>query len=629
MNNYQQLIYKLNYSRFVEGRREDFGESVKRLHDEFKDKVIENTLKTQHREIILKELEEAIESFKNLNVMPSMRAFWTAGKPLRLSNISGYNCAYLPMDSPRSFMEHMYILMNGTGSGFSVERQYTSQLPTIPYLKEVSFTVKIPDSREGWATSYLLLIESLYRGEIPKIDYSDIRPAGTPLKTFGGRSSGHEPLRELINFTIEMFKIKAGKKLEPINVFDIACYIAQIVVAGGVRRSACIALADAEEDSMATAKQGEFWLNNGQRAMANISLVWDKDDIGGELFRQRFEQIKESGTGEPGIFIRPTHPRLFNNPSGMQYGTNPCGEVFLRPRSFCNLSEVVVRPDDDLDTLKDKAAQATLLGVIQSLYTKFPLLDGEWKRNCEEERLIGVSLTGLRDHPILKNVSKKQTRWLKELKVKVASTIGFLAMSFNINIPQSITCVKPSGTVSQLCGTSSGLHPGYSKYYIRRVRVSRSDPLAHLLLTYPINVNPEVGFTWDNARTLVFDFPQKAEEHTVVRSESSALDQLMYYSSTRAYTTHNSSCTVYVKPKEWSLVYDYIINEANNISGITFLPYSEAKYKLTPYEEISKEDYDKLKHNFEIDFSLLEKHEEKDNTQGARMYACAGGACEL
>jgi ribonucleoside-triphosphate reductase len=632
---YQEFIYKRTYSRWLDDkqRRENWDETVDRYRDYFEPRVAIFSPKVH-------EYLKAIEAVRNLQVMPSMRSLWTAGPALDADNIAGYNCAYTVIDKPIRFAEILYILMNGAGAGFSTERQYINQLPEVPEMFDSLGIIQFTDSKLGWAEGYKVFIEMLYQGQNYTCDYSLLRPKGSRLKTFGGRSSGPEPLRELVEFTRKIFKQAQGRKLNSLECYDIVCKIANCVVVGGVRRSATINLSNLSDMRMRHAKEGQFWLENPQRFLSNNSVAYtEKPDM--RAFMEEWLSLIESRSGERGIINRPglTSQMPSRRATMPDLGVNPCGEIILRPFQFCNLTEVVVRPSDTLEDLCTKVKYATILGCLQSTLTDFKFLSPEWKKNCEEERLLGVRLTGLMEHSILNSISKSKIRWgndhaedwLIAMRITAEVTAKEWSEALGINMPTAITCVKPSGTVSQLVDSSSGLHPVFSPYYIRRVRVTSTDPLAKLLLAKGVNANPEVGTTWGNCNTVVFDFPQKAPEGSVFRNDRTALEQLEYWRMLKQYwCEHNPSCTIYVKDPEWLQVGSWVYDNWDLIGGLSFLPYDGGSYELAPYEEITKEKYEELVKEFpELDFNELTKYELEDESEGAREYACSGGACEL
>lgn len=632
---YQEIIYTNAYSRFdySKGRRETWDETVDRYADFFRPRVPTSNSK------FLKEFEEAIDGIKNLQVMPSMRALWTAGPALERDNIAGFNCAALHIKSVRSFAEVMYVLLNGAGVGFSVERQYINQLPEIPYFEkpeemDCDEVIIIEDSKRGWAEGFLEFLESAYKGKLKKVDYSKIRPAGAVLKTFGGKASGPEPLRDLIEFTRALFKKANGRKLESIECHDLCCYIARIVVSGGVRRSACISLSNLSDLRMARAKVGEFFNTDPQRYFANNSAVFTEKPSC-EVFLSFWKDLVESHSGERGIFNRFAADKLVkrNGRRKSIKGTicNPCAEISLRDRECCNLSEVVVRKGDSLQDLLEKVRKATILGCLQSTLDKYDFLSDEWSKNSKEERLLGVSLTGLRDHEVLGKVSEQAKAWLYEMKSTAIATAKEWSEAMGINMPTAITCVKPSGTVSQLVDSASGLHPRHAKYYVRRVRFSTMSPVFKFLEASGLEWKPEVGETREQCRTAVFEFPIKAPENSVINDEVDAIEQLDYYLMLQTFwTEHKPSITITVEENEWLKVGAYVYEKFDEICGVSFLPKSNHVYPLAPYEAIDKATYEEMLAKMpEIDFSNLYKYEDRDETTGARELACAGGACEL
>lgn len=627
-SSYEQLIYVRTYSKWVEslGRREYWEETVDRYKDFFEQRVPENK-KTEFCEIC--------ESIKRFDIVPSMRALWTAGKALERENVAGFNCASLVIDSIKAFSELLYILLNGTGCGFSVERQFINNLPEVPEeLIQSEEEIVFADSKLGWAEGYNKFIRSLYDGYIPKYDLSKIRPKGSRLKTFGGRASGPEALEDLLIFTIDLFNKAKGRKLNSLECHDLCCKIAYIVVVGGVRRSACISLSNLSDQRMAKAKVGQFWEENNQRVMANNSVAYtEKPDH--VSFIEEWLNLIKSKSGERGIFNR-EGARKFIEQIGRrdpnhEFIPNPCVEILLRPSQFCNLSEVIIRPEDNKKDLCEKVRKAVILGCLQSTLTKFNFLRRSWKKNTEQERLLGVSLSGLRDHPILGKITKESKTWLSEMKQTAIYTAKEWSQILEINMPTAITCVKPSGTTSQLVNCSSGLHPRYSQYYIRRIRIATTDPLCKMLIDQGHPHHPEVGEEYNNAKTYVFEFIQKSPETSVMNDEVSAIDQLEYWLMLKKYwCEHNPSCTVFVKDNEWIEVGAWVWKNWDYICGLSFLPYSNSVYKLAPYEEISEERYNELlKIMPDIDFDQLSKYEIQDETQGAREFACTAGSCEI
>ena len=619
---YQKYIFKSRYARYLEkeDRREEWEETVQRYIDFFTERA---------KGLSLEEVKEAI---LNYEVMPSMRSLMTAGKALERDNVCGYNCSYVAVDSPRVFDEILYILCCGTGVGFSVERQYVNKLPEVAEdFVNSSSSIIVEDSKIGWATALRELIALLYAGKIPNVDYSKIRPAGAVLKTMGGRASGPEPLKDLFNFTTALFKKAKGRKLSSVECHDLVCKIADIVVVGGVRRSALISLSNLTDERMRNAKSGAWWENEGQRALANNSVAYtEKPDIG--IFMKEWSALYESKSGERGLFNRVAAKKQAIS-SGRRdpeydFGTNPCGEILLRSGGFCNLSEVVARPDDTLDDLKRKVRIATLIGTLQSTLTNFRYLRAIWKKNAEEERLLGVSITGIMDHPVL-NGSKGYTElfeYLSVLKEESINANAEYADTLGIERSAAITCVKPSGTVSQLVDAASGIHPRYEPYYIRTVRADVKDPLAIFLQKQGVPCEPDVMKPHVG---LVFSFPMKAPEVAVFRNDVTALDQLEHYLIWKeAYCEHNPSITVYVKEEEWLDVGAWVYKNFDRIGGVSFLPHSDHTYKQAPYQQITQEEYEKLSSEFPaIDWDSFK--EKGDNTTSTRELACVAGVCEI
>lgn len=562
----------------------------------------------------------------NFQVMPSMRLAATAGKAAKKDNLCIYNCSYLPVDSLESFSELMYILMCGTGAGFSVERENVDNLPVVNY--QTSFRrddYVVEDNREGWAKAFQFGLETWFNGEDVHFDFSYIRPYGTPLMTMGGRASGPEPLIELFDFAKEVIINAAGRKLKPLECHDICCKTAEVVVAGGTRRSACISFSDIDDVEMREAKKTPIPV---QRYMANNSAVYtEKPDT--ITFLREWSTLAESGTGERGIanvsnLDKITDTRKFTKDMRL----NPCGEIILRPYQLCNLSEAVIRPDDDISDLVEKVKTATWLGILQSTFTHFPFVRNKWKKNCEEERLIGVSLTGQLDNPAILT-----DEVLNQLKKVVVRTAKHASKILEINAPAAFTCTKPSGTVSQVVDSASGCHPRYSKYYIRRYRISKADPLFKLMAEQGLKYYPEVGQTLDNATTMVVEFPIESPKTCVTRDKWSCIDQLEWYLKVQKnWSTHNVSNTVYVKQDEWVKVGNWVYEHFDDIVGVSFLPYEDHHYKMAPYEEINEEIYKKMVKDFpELDFTILGEYESEtgDTTEVAKTLACTGNSCEL
>ena len=620
---YQAFIHTSRYARWLdkEGRRETFTETV--------DRYINNVVGNKVDRATADELFGAIS---NLSVMPSMRALMTAGPALERDNTAGYNCSYLPVDDPKSFDEAMFILLCGTGVGFSVERQFVSKLPEIPELFESDTTVVVKDSKEGWAKSLRQVIALLYSGEIPKWDVSRVRPAGAKLKTFGGRASGPAPLVDLFNFVIRTFKEAQHRKLSSLEVHDIMCKIGEVVVVGGVRRSAMISLSNLSDDRMRHAKSGSWWENDPQRALANNSVSYtEKPDA--VSFMREWMSLVESGSGERGIFNRQASvaqaKKNGRRDPNFEFGTNPCSEIILRPYQFCNLTEVVVRATDTMETLEEKVRLATILGTIQSSYTKFPYLRKIWQKNTEEERLLGVSLTGIMDNPLMTTKNKGLEKTLEHLKNIAVETNQTYADKLGIPASTAITCVKPSGTVSQLVDSASGIHARHSAYYIRTVRGDNKDPLTQFMIDQGIPSEPDV---MKPDSTTVFSFPMKAPKNAVVTADMSAIEQLeMWLAYQRAWCEHKPSVTINVKKDEWFEVGSFVYKHFDEMSGVSFLPYNEHTYQQAPYQEVGKSDYETLLSCMPkgIDWSKLSEYEQEDNTAGSQTLACSSDGCEL
>jgi ribonucleoside-diphosphate reductase alpha chain len=579
-----------------------------------------------------KDLEEIEEAIISLEVMPSMRALMTAGVAADRDNTCIYNCSYLPVDHIRAFDEAMFILLCGTGVGFSVERQSITKLPEVPnQLEYGNPPITVKDSKEGWATALHSLISTLYSGIIPKWDLSAIRPAGARLKTFGGRASGPEPLNDLFNFVVDKFKGAAGRKLTSIECHDIMCKIGEVVVVGGVRRSAMISLSNLSDGRMAHAKSGQWWENEGQRALANNSVAYtDKPDMEG--FMREWLSLVESKSGERGIFSRTAADKHVEmngrRETGHEWGTNPCSEIILRPYQFCNLTEVVVRQGDDLDSLTRKVRLATILGTAQSTFTKMPYLRNIWQKNTEEERLLGVSLTGIMDNYLLSKTSDSKI-WLKKMKQIAIDTNADYAERLGIPASAAITCVKPSGTVSQLVDSASGIHARHSEYYIRTVRGDNKDPLTQFMKDSGIPAEPCV---MKPDSTTVFSFPTKSPSGAVTRNDMTAVEQLeLWKNYALHWCEHKPSVTITVKDAEWMVVGAWVYENFDICSGISFLPHSDHTYAQAPYQDIDKETYDDLKEQMPdaIDWSALSLYEKVDTTSGSQTLACTAGACEL
>ena len=628
---YQSFIHMSRYSRWLEeeGRRETWTETVSRLIVYFKNHI------DVHYKGVLKnkewtELEEAILS---LQVMPSMRALMTSGGALDRENIAGYNCSYIPIDSPKAFDEVLYILMNGTGVGFSVERQYADKLPTIPdqEFENTDDVISVADSKEGWARAFRDLISFLYTARIPKISVTKVRPAGARLKTFGGRASGPQPLVDLFDFTISKFKEARGRKLSSMECHDIVCKTGEVVVVGGVRRSALISLSNLSDQRIRGAKMGEWWNENPQRALANNSVAYtEKPDPG--IFMKEWLSLYESKSGERGIFNRQSaKAKAAENgrrDADWDFGTNPCSEIILRPNQFCNLTEVVCRSTDTMTTLVKKVKLATILGTIQSTFTNFGYLRKRWQNNTEEERLLGVSLTGIMDSVELNTIDGLAPR-LEVLKQHAIDTNKELAKKLGIPQSTAITCVKPSGTVSQLVDSASGIHARHNPYYIRTVRGDNKDPLTEFMKASGIPNEPD--YLKPEHQT-VFSFPMMAPKGSVCRKDMSAIEQLEIWKVyAKHWCEHKPSVTISVKENEWIPVGAWCWENFEHVSGISFLPFSDHTYQQAPYQDIDEKTYKKLAKAMptNIDWNKLQDFEKEDNTKGSQELACTAGVCEL
>jgi len=626
MTLYQDFIHKSRYARYLdkEQRREHWHETV----DRYIDFVVE-----QRPQIPSQLIDELQTSILNKDVMPSMRAMMTAGQALERDNTCGYNCSYVVVDDAKSFDEAMFILMCGTGVGFSVERQYINKLPEIPeQLFDSSTTVMVKDSKEGWAKAFRQIIALLYAGEIPKWDTSLVRPAGARLKKFGGRASGPAPLEDLFMFTVDMFKQAAGRRLSSIECHDLMCKIGEVVVVGGVRRSAMISLSNLTDDRMRHAKSGEWWNQNPQRALANNSVCYtEKPDVG--AFMREWVALYESHSGERGIFNRVASQKQAakygKRDPEHDFGTNPCSEIILRPYQFCNLTEVVIRPEDTVDTLKQKVRVAAILGTIQSTFTNFPYLRKIWQKNTEAERLLGVSLTGIMDNELTSGRTNKDELPLLLEELRLTAEMSNLEMAEILGVEPSaaITCVKPSGTVSQLVDSASGIHARHSAYYIRTVRGDNKDPLTQFLIDKGVPNEPDV-MKPDN--TTVFSFPMKSPDNCVTREDMSAIDQLeLWKIYQHHWCEHKPSITVSVTESEWPAVGAWVWNNFDDISGISFLPFDGGTYRQAPYTECQKEEYESFLAKMPTDIDWNEMTEEEDETTGTQELACSAGACEI
>jgi len=622
-----EFVYYRTYSRWIdeEGRRETWIETVERfmkfMHENLGSRLSEEDYRELHQAILRQE------------VMPSMRLMWGAGRAARTTNVCAYNCSYIAPTQLTDFAEIMYLSMCGTGVGFSVESQTVQQLPIVQRQtgKKLPNHI-IEDSKEGWGNALTLGLKAWYDGKDIEFDYSKIRPAGALLKTMGGRSSGPEPLKSLLDFARATIITRQGKRLSNLDVHDVICKIGEVVVAGGVRRSALISLSDLDDEEMRDAKKGQFYMTHPQRSMANNSAAYNEKPSSTAFLRE-WLALAESGSGERGIFNRgglqyQMPKRRWNN--FKKYlatcGTNPCGEIILRSRSFCNLTEVVARTADTAESLLRKMRLATLLGTYQSTLTHFPYLSKKWKKNCEEERLLGVSITGQWDCPAVRNAET-----LQKLQEQARETNKKYARKFGIHASYCITCVKPSGTVSQLVDASSGMHPRHAPYYIRRIRISATDPLFEMMKDQKFPYHPEVGQNMGVATTYVLEFPVKAPEGAVCKDNVSARDQLLHWKLVKEnYTEHNPSVTISVGNDEWIATANWLYDHWDMLGGLSFLPREDHVYQMAPYEEISKEQYEALVEKMpKIDFSHIISYEEADHTEGAKEVACVGGVCEL
>ena len=630
---YQQFIHLSRYSRFMweEGRRETWAETVGRYFDFFKEDLMDKhgfDMPDDARN----ELEEAV---MDLKVMPSMRCLMTAGPALKKENIAGYNCSYLAIDRVAAFDELLYILMNGTGVGFSVERQFVTKLPIVAEnFNDTETTITVADSKIGWAKALKELFALLYQGQVPQWDMSKVRPAGAPLKTFGGRASGPGPLEDLFKFAVKIFRGAAGRRLSSLECHDLVCKIAEIVVVGGVRRSALISLSNLSDDRMRDAKAGQWWEHNTQRALSNNSACYtERPDIG--IFMDEWKSLYDSKSGERGLFNRASAKKQVEKTGRREvdheFGTNPCSEIILRDREFCNLSEVVIRATDSVATLKEKVRLATILGTFQSILTNFKYLSKKWNENCTEERLLGVSLTGIMDNDLTngRRGLEETAKVLEELKSVAVETNKEWAAKIGIPQSASVTCVKPSGTVSQLVDAASGIHARHNPYYVRTVRGDKKDPLAIMMA--------DMGFPCEDDvmkpdHTLVFSFPMKAPDSAVFRTDMTAIEQLELWKVYQdAWCEHKPSVTISVKEDEWMEVGAWCYKYFDYMSGVSFLPFSDHTYRQAPYQDCSEEEYKKLLDTMpkNVDWSSLSNYESTDLTLGAQEMACAAGGCEI
>jgi len=629
---YRNFIHLSRYSRWLDskGRRETWVETVDRYIDFMVNHLQKNNGYTPPQE----QVESVRQYILEHKALPSMRALMTAGPALERNNIAGYNCSYVVVDNPVAFDEILYILMNGTGVGFSCEDRYVSQLPVVPQLHDSENVIVVEDSKEGWANAYSELVAGLYNGVIQNWDVSKVRPAGARLMTFGGRASGPEPLVELFEFTVDTFLKAQGRKLTDLEAHDIVCEIASVVVVGGVRRSALISLGDLNSDGHRTAKSGEWWVENGQRALANNSAVFDEKPTR-ERFDQEWKSLIDSGSGERGIFSREASKKQAakygRRSADVDYGTNPCSEIILRPNQFCNLSTVVVSGDDTYADLESKVRAATILGTWQSTMTNFKYLRPLWKQNTEEERLLGVSMTGPFGNHLLNGQDslEKTAEILDSLREVAVATNKALAEEIGINPAAAVTCVKPEGTSSQLTLTSSGLHTWHKEEYIRTVRADLKDPMTKFMI--------DAGFPWEPdvmnpENTAVFSFPIKAPEGALTRNDLTATQHLdIWMTYQRHWCEHKPSVTIYVKPDEWEEVGNWVYDNFDEVSGISFLPHSEHTYQQAPYQDITAEEYNEWVARMpkDVDWDMLSSYELEDTTTSSQELACVAGACDV
>ena len=640
---YQEYIHLSRYARwdYSQGRRETWDETVERYFNFFTE-----WLEDKHNyKLENGERTHLEQSVKDLKIMPSMRCLMTAGPALKKENVAGYNCSYVKVDSPRSFDEILYVLMNGTGVGFSVEEDYTNQLPPVPEeLYDTDTLIVVADSKLGWAKAFKELVSLLYGGHIPKWDVSKVRAAGAPLKTFGGRASGPQPLEDLFTFTINTFKNSLGRKLKPVECHDIVCKTAEIVVVGGVRRSALISLSNLNDREMRFAKHGDWYNTNVQRALANNSVNYkEKPDVG--TFMREWLSLYDSKSGERGIYngmsAKKTVEQLnerYEDGDGNSihrrdprndFGTNPCSEIILRSREFCNLSEIVVRREDTRESLKEKVRSATILGTFQSTLTEFKYLSREWKRNCDEERLLGVSLTGIMDNPITNGTRSGLKELLEELRDVAYETNKEWSDKLGIPTSAAITCVKPSGTVSQLVDSASGIHARHSPFYIRTVRADNKDPLCKLMQDMGF---PNEADVTKPEHTTVFSFPMKTPKGAVCRMDMTALEQLeLWKTYATSWCEHKPSVTISVKEDEWVEVASWVYKNFDSISGISFLPFSEHVYRQAPYQDCTEGEYKEALKAMpkNVDWAELSKYESQDYTIASQELACVAGGCEI
>ena len=628
---YRNFIHISRYARWIENenRRETWVETVDRYMTFMKNHLV-TSYNYDSSDPIFDEVHDAI---MNHQIMPSMRALMTAGPALERDHIAAYNCSFIAVDSLRAFDEAMYILMNGTGVGFSVEQKYIDQLPIVADdFYPTATTIVVEDSKLGWAKAFKELNALLVQGQVPNWDMTKVRPAGARLKTFGGRASGPEPLDALFSFTVDLYKAAAGRRLKPIEAHDLMCKVAEVIVVGGVRRSALISLSNLDDFEMAKAKSGQWWMDQPHRALANNSAVYNHKPNTAQFLRE-WRNLYESKSGERGIYnmdsVRKHIDKFGRRDSSKVMGTNPCGEILLRPNEFCNLTEVVIEEKDSAKDILNKVRLATILGTWQSTLTNFKYIRKSWRDNCEEERLLGVSLTGIFGNKITGTNNANLSTYLEEMKNLSVSTNAEEAERLGINPSVSITCVKPSGTVSQLTGVSSGIHPWYAPYYIRTVRGDNKDPLTSFLKDAGIPNEPDVTKPLD---TTVFSFPIKAPSNAVFTKDLTAIDHLEIWKTYRNHwTEHNPSVTINVHEDEWIDVAAWVYKNFDDIGGISFLPASDHVYKQAPYQEISKDEYDKALKEMplNIDWSILSLYEKVDSTTGSQELSCVAGSCDI
>ena len=622
MDTYQKFIHLSRYARWDEetGKRETWEETIDRYLDFWSDRE-------QIDDVLRKRLFKAIS---NMDVMPSMRCLWAAGKALDKNNVAGYNCSFVTVDSPRAFDEALFILASGTGVGFSVEEKFTSRLPIInDVFTDTERTLYVSDSKEGWAKALRKQISDLYLGQVHTWDYSRVRPAGARLKTMGGRASGPEPLKRLMEFVDRVFRGAAGRKLTPLECHDIMCKIGEIIVVGGVRRSAMISLSDVGDPDVRDAKHGNWWEENGQRALANNSACYNvKPSM--EVFLDEWTALVKSKSGERGIFSRAAAKKKAEEngrrDSSWDFGTNPCSEIILRPNQFCNLSEVVCRADDTKKSLVEKVRLATILGTLQATLTDLPYLRSVWERNTAEERLLGVSLTGIQDCPLLQNPDPQFLRTLRKIAIDTNTSFS---NRLGIEPSTAITCIKPSGTVSQLVNSASGIHGRFAPYYVRTVRQDNKDPVTHFLKDVGV---PNEPCAMQPENTTIFSFPIKSPEGAILANDQTAMEQLENWKLfAEHWCEHKPSVTIYVREEEWMEVGSWVYDNFDLCSGISFLPYSDHTYQQAPYQDISEDEYEELFKAFpsQINFEGLVAYETEDNTEGAQTLACVAGACEI